>query len=106
MSQLNYSDVIAMTKEEATKWLGDLGLSVSGKREELLLRIQKYIRYPNLIDKLKQKASKHFTFQSSLDPTTIPSVNVKWQVSDDLLPTVSQKMFLSYAALKIEGSTG
>ena len=44
-------------KGELMKWLRNLGLSVTGTKVELLTRIRKYQRYPNLIKKLKNTAS-------------------------------------------------
>ena len=34
------------SREEYVLWLKDLGLAVSGTREELIIRIKKYLRYP------------------------------------------------------------
>ena len=100
------SSVDDFTKDEAAEWLRELGLAVSGTRDELIKRIRKYMRYPKLINKLKLKASRHFSFPSSLNPNSIPPVTAKWEVDDALWPTVTQKTFLSYSSQKREGSQG
>ena len=41
-----------LTKEEAEKWLHEIGLAVSGTKEELISRIIKYKRYLKLVKKL------------------------------------------------------
>ena len=66
------TNVNSLSKEEAAKWLGNLGLAVSGTKKELTVRIIKYLRYPKLINKLKLKASRNYTFKCSLNPLSIP----------------------------------
>ena len=62
------------TKEQAVEWLRGVGLSISGTREELINKIQKYLRYPRLLEKLKEKANNNYKFPCSLDPLDIPPV--------------------------------
>ena len=40
------ANVSKFTKEQAAKWLGDFGQAVSGTKEELITRINKFIKYP------------------------------------------------------------
>ena len=44
-----------LTKEEAEKWLHEIGLAVSGTKEELISWIIKYKRYPKLVKKQKSR---------------------------------------------------
>ena len=94
------------TKDKAVEWLRDIGLSVSGTRDELLTRIRKYMRYPNLVEKLKSKAHHNYTFTCSLDPLLIPPITGPWKTEDSLLPKVSQAMFCDFISHKKEGSLG
>ena len=56
------------TKQNAEKWLSDLGLSVTGTKEELVNRKRKYERYPKLVEKLRNRTKANRTFSTSLDP--------------------------------------
>ena len=56
------------TKQNAAKWLSDLGLSVTGTKEELVNRKRKYERYPKLVEKLRNRTKANRTFSTSLDP--------------------------------------
>ena len=48
------------TKEEASKWLSDLGLSVSGSKEERITRIKTYQKWTSLLDKLRARTKYYF----------------------------------------------
>ena len=100
------TNVNSLTKEEAAKWLGNLGLAVSGTKKELTVRIIKYLRYPKLINKLKLKASRNYTFKCSLNPLSIPPNLAPWRSDDELYPKMSQAMFEAYITHKKEGSQG
>ena len=94
------------TAEECTKWLRELGLGVSGNKEELQVRIRKYLRYPKLVTKLKAKTASQYTFPCSLDPLTIPPPTANWKPGDNLLPSVTERTFQIYISQKKEGSQG
>ena len=81
-------NVNKLSKEEAVEWLHDIGLAVSGTKEELINRIKKYKRYPKLVSKLRSKAKRLYSFSCSLDPLTIPPYNARWKADDKLLPPV------------------
>ena len=98
-------DIQNFSKEEASIWLRNLGLTVSGTREELLDRVKKFIRYPRLVERLQKRAENNFKFQCSLDPLTIPPITAKWRTSEKL-PFVSHEIFKKYSSLKQEGSIG
>ena len=98
--------IIEFSKEELMKWLRNLGLSVSGTKEELLTRIRKYERYPNLIKKLKIKATRNYSFPCSLDPLNIPPSTANWKVEDSSFPIITNDQFYAYASNKKEGSQG
>ena len=99
-------NVNEFSREEAVEWLRDVGLAVSGTKEELINRIKKYKRYPKLTNKLRSKAKRLYTFSCSVDPKTIPPCNARWKVDDKMLPTVSRSTFLKYSSQKKEGSQG
>ena len=64
---MDVSDIIKVkkfTKEKAEIWLHEIGLAVSGSKEELINRIIKYKRYPKLVKKLKSKAKRNYTFHA------------------------------------------
>ena len=68
-----------LCKEELMKWLKNLGSSVTGTKEELLTRIKKYQRYPNLIKKLKIAASPVLIYSTlNIKPSTKSTAN--WKV--------------------------
>ena len=96
-----------MTKEQAVEWLRELGTaSVSGNKDELIKRIQGFMKYPKIVEKLKRKAQWSYTFSTSLDPKSIPPPTSNWQVNDDLLPLVTDKIFTTYTSVKVQGSIG
>ena len=94
------------TKEQATEWLRNVGLAVSGSKEELNTRIQKYLRYPKLLEKLQNRVNNNYKFPCSLDPQDIPPANAAWKMIDGLLPAVSQSTFEGYCKQKKEGTQG
>ena len=51
----NKVNIDSFTKEDASKWIGELGIDVSWKREDLIQRMKKYLRHPKLVDKLRKK---------------------------------------------------
>ena len=94
------------SKEEAEKWLRDIGLAVTGNKDELINRIIKYKRYPKLVNKLKLKAKRNYSFKCSLDPLSIPSPNARWSKDDKSYPAMTKSSFFTYASNKKEGSQG
>ena len=50
----------AITKEKAIEWLKNIGLSTSGNKRELIIRINKYKRYRKLVAKLQGRAKRYF----------------------------------------------
>lgn len=98
--------VATFSKEECVTWLKEAGLSISGSKEELQIRINKYKRYPNLVNRLKSRASAQYNFFCSLDPIQIPPLTAKWNANQSLYPTVSNEMFMQYLQQKKEGSQG
>ena len=46
-----------MDKNQAVEWLRGLGLSCSGRKEDIIARVEKYKKYPSLVKKLQKKAS-------------------------------------------------
>jgi len=99
-------DVNKFSKEEASKWLKDIGLSTSGSKDELINKIKTYLRYPCLVEKLKTKACRNYTFPCSLDPLTVPPFTAKWVTDEKMYPKVSQSVFVKYASNKTQGSQG
>ena len=91
-------EVHNLTKEQAQEWLRNLGLAVSGTKEELINRIKKYIRYPNLVQRLKGRANHNYAFACSLDPLIIPPHTARWDANISILPKISQDIFLKYAS--------
>ena len=90
------------SKEEAEKWLRDIGLAVTGNKDELINRIIKYKRYP----KLKLKAKRNSSFKCSLDPLSISSPNARCFKDDKNYPAVTKSSYFPYASNKKEGSQG
>ena len=88
------------TKNQAIAWLRDLGLAVSGTKEKLITRIKKYISYPNLVDRSKGRANRNYACPCSLDPLSVPPISARWKVDHQLLPNVSQSIFINYASQK------
>lgn len=100
------ADVSKFTKEQAAKWLGDLGQAVSGTKEELITRINKFIKYPKLTNKLRLKAKRNYSFPCSLDPLSIPPPSKAWKSNGDFFPKVTQEIYSHYLSHKNEGSKG
>eukprot|EP00111_Clytia_hemisphaerica_P012263 TCONS_00036004-protein len=99
-------NVSKFTKEEALEWLKDIGLSSTGSKDELINRIKRFICYPKLVKKLKNKAKRHYKFSSSLNPLEIPPSTAKWSSNHDSYPNITSEQFKSYASQKSEGSQG
>ena len=95
-----------MDKNQAVEWLRGLGLFCSGRKEDIIARVAKYKKYPNLVKKLQKKASWQYKFESSLDPIRIPPPSSAWKNDLKSIPRVNQEIFYAYAAIKKEGSTG
>ena len=93
-------------KAQAVKWLRRLGLSCSGKKENLLARVEKYQKYPSLVKKLRANASWQCKFESSLDTINTSLPSSAWKTDFKLIPNVHQKMPHDYAAMRKEGSAG
>ena len=81
------------TKEEAQKWLKDHGLTVSGTRDELLMRIRKFSKFPKLWTKLKSRTNSQYKFPTSLDPLEIPPINAPWYLNYEGLPKMNESTF-------------
>lgn len=99
-------NIDALSKNEAMKWLKDVGLSTTGTKEELIQKIHKFVRYPKLVRRLQEKATRLYKFPCSLDPTSIPQLSAKWSIDDSNYPRITQEEFFSYALQKKEGSQG
>ena len=100
-------DVDKFSKDDAQKWLREHGLQVSGNKEELLSRIKKFLPYPNLLKKIKNRTTRNkHQFQCSLNPLDIPPASAAWKTDYDSLPKVTQEVLNKYSSHKIEGSMG
>ena len=96
----------ALTKEKAIEWLRNIGLSTTGNKRELIIRINKYKRYPKLVAKLQGRAKRYYSFPCSLDPFSIPPPSALWTNNTDMYPKVSNEIFTNYSSQKLEGSQG
>ena len=57
-SNMDLAEIVRIkkfSKEEAEIWLRDIGLAVSGNKDDLINRIIRYKFYPKLVNKLKLK---------------------------------------------------
>ena len=59
-----------------------------------------------MVKKLTSKAKCNYSFPCSLDPLTIPSIKAQWRSDNQLVPKISQSIFIKYASQKKEGSQG
>ena len=64
--------------KDATKWLSNHGLSVSGTKHDLNNRIQLYQRYPKLVEKYRKRATYNRTFPCALEYSLIPAMTAPW----------------------------
>ena len=55
-------NVSSFSKDECIYSLKDIGLPISGTKEELQLRIGRFIRYPKIVNKLRKKAHSNYVF--------------------------------------------
>ena len=94
------------TKEEASKWLSELSLACSGKKDELISRIKSHLKWPKLIQKLKFRTKRQSSFPCSLDSNEIPQPSTSWTLQTSFYLNVSDEIFNAYASLKKEGSMG
>ena len=92
--------------KDATKWLSNHGLSVSGTKPELNHRIRLYQRYPMLVEKLRKRNTHNRTFPCALDEALIPPLSAAWVADHSSWPNVSEATFLRYCAQKREGNIG
>ena len=93
-------------KDDCTKWLRERGISTIGTLTEVQMRIRKFNLYPSLSEKLKKKNEKNYSFETSLDPLTIPPPSAAWISNEIQYPTVTETMFKKYASNKREASLG
>ena len=96
----------AYSVKDATKWLSNHGLGVSGTKQELNKRIRLYQRYPKLTEKLRQRTAFNRTFECALEESSIPPITAPWKVDSEAWPHVSEEMYLIYCSYKREGSIG
>ena len=94
------------SKDECVKYLTEIGVSHTGTLDELKTRIILFDRTPNLVNKLRAKAQRLYTFKCSLDPIKIPAPSTKWTSSESMYPHVNADMIHMYATQKREGSIG
>ena len=92
------------TKDQAYSWLKERGLAVSGTKEELLVRIGKYIRYPHLVKRLHARQNNKNIFVTNLSPLVIPPLNARWVADYESHPHINQEIFKYYCSNKIEES--
>ena len=96
----------SFSKEECVKWLTELGLSHTGTLDDLKTRVALFARTPKLVQKLKARAQRQYTFKCSLDASTIPPSTAQWSSDENLYPKISPGMISSYLSHKREGSIG
>ena len=99
-------DVNKFTKEDAVEWLRNIGQACSGTKDELIIRIKKYLRWPSMLEKFKKKTEDNYSFPCSLGPSNIPPIEASWVSNYELYPKVSTEIFKRYASQKNEGSKG
>ena len=92
--------------KDATKWLSNHGLSVSGTKHELNNRIQLYQRYPKLVEKYRKRVVYNRTFPCALEYSLIPAITAPWIPDREAWPPVSETVYLSYCTQKREGNVG
>ena len=92
--------------KDATSWLSNHGLSVSGTKQELNQRIRLYQRYPKLTEKLQKRSTYNRSFECSLEEKLIPPITAPWKADCEAWPLVTEKMFTEYCSFKREGSIG
>ena len=93
-------------KDDCAKWLRERGITTTGTLTELQMRIRKFNLYPSLSEKLKKKNEKNYSFETSLDPLTIPPPSAAWNSNETQYPTVTETMFKTFASKQREASLG
>ena len=106
MDTINKYNINTASKSQCLEWLANHGLAISWTHNEMKQRINKFLLYPSLVEKLHKKATKSFNFVTSLHPNNIPLLSNEWSVNTKLYPIISEKDFSSYASKKFEGSLG
>ena len=96
----------AYSVKDATKWLSNHGLSVSGTKRELNQRIGLYERYPKLAEKLRKRSAFNRTFACALEKDSVPPITAPWKPDREAWPLVTEKMFNDYCAHKRAGNLG
>ena len=92
--------------KDATSWLSNHGLSVSGTKQELNQRIRLYQRYPKLTEKLQKRSTYNRSFKCSLEEKLIPPITAPWKADCEAWPLMTEKMFTEYCSFKREGNIG
>ena len=92
--------------KDATKWLSDHGLGVSGTKKELNNRIRLYQRCPKLVEKLRKRNTYNKSFSCGLNVLDIPPLTAPWISDSKCWPMVSEEMFTTYCKQKREGNAG
>ena len=99
-------NIQSYTKEQCAEWLKEIGQTATGTVEQLQCKIEKFRLYPKLLNRLKSKARRSYSFKCSLDPLKIPNITAHWSTDESLYPTVTEEMFYRYCSLKRQGSMG
>ena len=81
----------------------NLGLSITGNRDQLIIRIKKFERNPKLVERIRVQAMRNFTFSCSFDPED-PIIICSLDNNNNLLPKSATATLEKYTCLKKEGS--
>ena len=93
-------------KEQHVAWLASIGVSTSGRKDDVIKRVNTFKQYPRLVEKLKKKANRAYKFPTALQPTDIPPKTARWSSNSDHLPEVNDEGYISYCSDKTEGNVG
>ena len=86
-------DIATFTKEDCVTWLRNINQTTSGTLEELRQKIRRFSQYPKVVEKLKLKTKRQFSFATSLAPENVPPLSARWRVDFESFPNVTTKIF-------------
>ena len=100
----------SLGKEILKQYCKELGLKVTGEKQELIERLAPLGKSTELFEKKVHRIRQTFRFSTSLDVSEVPPISANWKIigkNEDLnLPVVNENTIRDYQKAKYTGKKG
>jgi len=97
----------SLGKESLKQYCKELGLKVTGEKQELVERLAPLGKSTELFEKKVHRLSQTFKFSTSLDVSEVPPISANWKIigkNEDLnVPVVNENTIRDYQRAKYAG---